>query len=139
MTDARMIKMIKRTSSTSVNGVMLIVAITSSSPAPVETAILRRHEPDVFNAGQARRVENADDRCIGRLGVSRDRDVNFAAAADRLRHEVVNPGLGRPLTVDEDAAALAHLDVDLILLLMLLHLSRGRLVGQLLLESRRRS
>src|SRR5579859_6278380 len=83
--EVRIMKMMSRTSSTSVNGVMLIVDITSSSgpdPTSAIAASLLRDESDVVVAGRARRVEYLDDRVVLRVRVGDERDVRRIALGD---------------------------------------------------------
>src|SRR5579864_422599 len=84
--DVKIMKMISKTSSTSVNGVMLIVDITSSSGADPTTDItfafslaLFGHEPDVIVAGFARSVQDLDDGVVARIRVCDQRNVRGVA------------------------------------------------------------
>src|ERR1700693_6555625 len=65
VTAAGMMKMMSRTSTTSVNGVMLIVAITSSSPWPVEMATIapQLQAREIFYRPKAREIfRRAEER-----------------------------------------------------------------------------
>src|SRR5271156_213473 len=90
VTDARMMKMMRRTSSTSVKGVMLIVDMTSSSPELVETAMLRGHKADVVEIGLLCGVENPNDRAVRRLRIRGNRNMDVAPALCRLVHHEIN-------------------------------------------------
>src|SRR5580704_8515368 len=76
--EVKIIKMMSRTNNTSVNGVMLMVDITSSSgldpTIDISNTSLLRHEADVVIICRTCRVEDLDDGVItcGRVGDQRD-------------------------------------------------------------------
>src|SRR5579875_2711906 len=111
-----MMKMINSTNNTSVNGVMLMVDITSSSCAVV-TATGRSllhsgcHEADVFQMRDPGGVEDADDDAVGSLGIGDDRDVVIGLLAGRCLHDRRDgPAVGAN-AIHEDDALVVDLDV----------------------------
>src|SRR5579872_5964895 len=149
--EVRIMKMMSNTNSTSVNGVMLMVDMTSSSGLEPMTDMrappLLGHEADVIVAGRARCVQNLDDRVVARVLVRQQRHVGGVPLVrvalvkrDRVRHRVVKVGHGNRLAIDIDGVLRSHLDLDLMLQLLLRDVLRsGVLLGELLLEAGRRS
>src|SRR5579863_3555996 len=122
--DVRIMKMMSRTSSTSVKGVMLMVDITSSSGADPISAMLfarslLRHEADVVVTCLARSVEDLDDRVVLGVHVGDQRDV-LQVPLCRVGlvvghgggHRVVHAVHRRRVTIDEDAVLRRHLHLD---------------------------
>src|ERR1700694_1622027 len=153
--DVKIMKMISSTSNTSVNGVMLIVGMTSSSGAAPTTDIvfafrlcayvLLRHEADRIISGRAGRVSDLSARVVAGGALCHKRYVGrvslilmCAVKGDRVGHDRVQVLHADEFAIDVDAVLRSDVNLDLVLQNILGNILRCDIfLRQLLLEAGR--